>query len=113
MSNQKRPFITQKDIDELTKHGVDFEKDMKVFLKELKAFLIVTWAKEFHKDIDKLETHGLEILNKSIDYPSTGAYHILEDTFCACDETIGILSNDSRRLFNYFYPDIHLRLDEE
>ena len=59
--NSKQPFITQKDIDELTKHGVDFEKDMKVFLKELKAFLIATWAKEFHKDIDKLETHGLKI----------------------------------------------------
>ena len=113
MSNIKQPFITQKDIDELTKHGVDFEKDMKVFLKELKAFLIATWAKEYYKDIDKLDTQGLEILNKSINYPSTGAYHILEDTFCACDETIGILSNDSRRLFSYFYPDIQLRLDTE
>ena len=102
MSNTTQ-FITQKDIDELTKHGVEFEKDMKVFLKELKEFLKATWSKEYHKDIEHLD-EGLHILNNAIDYPSTNGYNILDSTFTACDKTIHLLSNKSISLFNYFYP---------
>ncbi len=97
-------FVTHKDYDILEENGVDFKSFHSVFLKELKDILLIIWRKEFHKDLENLENKTIDDFNKIIDYPSYGGYAILEDTFTNVDEeTINILSNESKSLIGYFY----------
>jgi hypothetical protein len=110
MSSQKskknKSFVSDKDLVELKKHGINFIEYEKVFLKELKDFLIKTWRSEFHKELKDLEKKSIKDFNKIIcDYPSWGGYHILEDTF---NENIDLLSDKTQNLIGYFYG-IHLR----
>ena len=96
--------ITQKDYDELSKHGVDLKSFLPIFLKELKLILLELWSKEYYKDLENLENKTLEDFNKIINYPSYGGYAILEDTFTNVDDkTMNIMSDTSKSLFGYFY----------
>lgn len=97
-------FVTQKDYDELSKHGVDFKSFQPIFLRELKLILLELWSKEYHKDLENLENKSLEDFNKIINYPSHGGYAILEDTFTNVDNTtMNIMSDTSQSIFGYFY----------
>ena len=97
-------FVTQKDYNELSKHGIDFKNFQPIFLKELKLILLELWSKEYHKDLENLENKTLEDFNKIINYPSYGGYAILEDTFTNVDEiTFKIMSDTSKNIFGYFY----------
>jgi len=102
------PFITNHDITELRKHDVDIIRYQPTFLKELKEFLSEVWGDEYHKDLENLETKNLDYFNSLINYPSWGAYYILEDTFTnISEENYKILSDQTKNLIGYFY-DIHL-----
>ena len=102
-------FVTEQDIIELNKNGIDYIKFEPTFLKELKVFLLTVWSEEYHADLYNLESKTILDFNKLIDYPSTGGYMILDNTFTAVNkDTMNILSNDSKGLIGYFYG-IHLR----
>tara|TARA_B100000767_G_scaffold72007_1_gene68528 strand:- start:821 stop:1123 length:303 start_codon:yes stop_codon:yes gene_type:complete len=99
-------FVTQDDIIELNKHGIDFNKFQAIFLKELKEFLLEVWDNKYHKELINLEKYSIENFNKIINYPSYGGYYILEDTFTAVN--LNKLSNNTKNLIGYFYG-IYLR----
>ena len=107
-SKTKKGFVTEKDLIELKKHGVDFIEYEKTFLKELKEFLMKSWSSEYHEDLKDLEKKSIKDFNKIIcDYPSWGGYYILEDTF-TCNDNLDLLSDKTQNLIGYFYG-IHLR----
>ena len=53
---------------------------------------------------------NLEQLNKEylLEYPSTGGYHVIDDSFTGPECPVHILSTKSKSLLGYFYG-IHLR----
>ena len=63
------------------------------FLKEMKLFFGKRFQPRYYS-ILKFKT--VEELNKSLDYPSTGAYYALEDTFTNCIEYIDLLNNKTK-----------------
>ena len=98
-------FVTDKDITYLKNKGVDYHKDIVIFLKEIKNYFNSVW-KDTYK-IEELES--IQDLNKKylLDYPSWGGYYILEDSFSGSHNII-ILSNTSIIILKYFY-DISIR----
>lgn len=99
-------FFTNEDVIELTKHGVDCEKDVRKFLEELKDYFLKTWRPEYHNVIYTIKT--LDDLNKNLlNYPSQGGHEILSNSFTGPCEHLDILSEKSRSLLGYFYG-IHL-----
>lgn len=102
------PFVSERDIENLSKFDTN-EKDIKVFVLEMKKFFEKVWSGEWISKLKILESCNIEDLNHILcDYPSTGGYHILEDSFCFVEEEdINILSDKSKDLLGYFYG-IHL-----
>ncbi len=96
------PFVTYDDINKLKNYNINFEKDVVIFLKEIRKYFNTHWREEFNiKD----EIATLDELNKEhlLDYPSTGGYHVLEDSFTGPSCPVDILSDKSKSLLGYFY----------
>ena len=104
---QSKPFVTQKDIDELARNDVNYEEDIKVFLTEMRKY-----CNEFTspKDYIENEWESLEQFNKEelCNYPSYGGHCILDDMFTGNDCPLELLSNKTIGILGYFYG-IHLR----
>ena len=104
-------FVTHDDIEELAKHGHEnLEEDIKIFLTEIRQYLNTVWGKEYYieEELESIDKFNQEQLDN---YPSTGGYHILDDSLTGSCPT-HILSNKSKGLLGYFYG-IQLRSDEE
>jgi hypothetical protein len=102
------PFVSERDKEYLSNLNV-IEKDIQIFVKEMKDFFENIWREEWLSKIQILESRKIDDLNKLLNnYPSTGGYHILEDSFCFVEEdNINILSDKSKEILGYFYG-IHL-----
>ena len=96
-------FVKQSDKDYLKTIGVDYDKDINVFIKEIKEFFMEVWREEFMEDIKKIET--IEDLNTYLsDYPSTGGKEILDSTFIfVTEEQYNIFSEKSKKILYHFY----------
>ena len=99
-----KSFVSEKDIIELKKHGINYDEDIKVFINEMKHYFYKTWVSEYHKDIDNC-TNTIESFNTLIGgFPSTGSAHIISDSFDdATDEDLEILSEKTIGILGYFY----------
>lgn len=96
------PFITDEDIKVLNEYDIDILEYEKVFIKELKEFLIEVWTDKYHEIINGFDT--IEDFNESVEFPSWHSFYLLEDTFLNVDEDIAkILSHKSKNLIKYFY----------
>jgi hypothetical protein len=104
-----KSFVSEKDIIELKKHGINYDEDIKVFINEMKHYFYKTWVSEYHKDIDKMSENTIEEFNKLIgNYPSTGGHEILSNAFeCVSDEELDLLSEKTIEILGYFY---HIKL---
>tara|TARA_B110001469_G_scaffold101788_1_gene99639 strand:+ start:670 stop:990 length:321 start_codon:yes stop_codon:yes gene_type:complete len=102
-------FVSEKDISELTKNGINYDEDIKVFINEMKGYLYQTWDIFYHKYIDKMTNNTIEELNILIsNYPSHEGSQILSNSFeCVSDEDLDILSEKTLYILGYFY-NIHL-----
>ena len=102
-------FVTQDDINELEKHGVETKTSIPAFISELCKYFNSVWLEEYRfKDkIDSLEQLNTKYLHN---YPSNQGYRILDDSFTGPDAPIDILSTTSKNLLGYFYG-IHLHDD--
>ena len=102
-------FVTQDDINELEKHGVETKTSIPAFISELCKYFNSVWLEEYQfKDkIDSLEQLNTKYLHN---YPSNQGYRILDDSFTGPDAPIDILSTTSKNLLGYFYG-IHLHDD--
>lgn len=102
------PFVSERDLEYIS-HFDTNQKDVEVFVREMKKFFEKVWSEEWIPKLKILESGKIEELNHILcDYPSTGGYHILEDSFCFVEEQdIDILSDKSKDLLGYFYG-IHL-----
>jgi hypothetical protein len=98
------PFITHEDYANFTK------KEIELFIKELIEYFNSVWYPDYRipDSITTLDEIHEEYL---LDYPSTGGYHIIDDSFTGPDCPIHLLSSTSKSLVGYFYG-IHLT-DEE
>ena len=103
--NIEKPYVSKEDIDELKKHNINYDKDIKVFLKEIREHFNNVWHKDYH--ICK-ELKSLEELNKTYldNYPSHNGKAILDDSFSTYKKDV--LSDNSKGLLGYFYS-IYLR----
>lgn len=103
--NIEKPYVSKEDIDELKKQNINYDKDIKVFLKEIKEHFNNVWHKDYHicKEIKSLEELNKTYLNN---YPSWGGYSILDDSFSTYKKDV--LSDNSKGLLGYFYC-IYLR----
>ena len=99
-----KSFVSETDITELKKNGINYDEDIIVFLNEMKNYFYKTWRPEYHKDIDNCGT-TIEDFNKLIgEYPSTGGHEIISNSFDdATDEDLEILSIKTIELLGYFY----------
>ena len=99
-----KSFVSEKDVDELKTHGINYDEDIIVFINEMKNYFYKTWRKEYHKDIDNIE-NTIEDFNKLIgDFPSNGGHEIISNSFeCATDEDLEILSEKTIEILGYFY----------
>lgn len=98
-------FITSDDLIYFTNNNIDYNVDMPIFLQEIRAYFNEVWQDEY---IIKDEIESIDELNSKylLDYPSTGGYYILEDSFTS-DHTV-MLSSKSKHILGYLY-NIHLR----
>lgn len=96
-------FVKQSDKEYLKTIGVDYDKDISVFIKEIKEFFTEVWREEFIEDIKKIKS--IEDLNTYLnDYPSTGGKEILDSTFIfVTKEQYNIFSDKSKKILYYFY----------
>jgi hypothetical protein len=103
-----KSFVSETDITELKKHGVNYDEDIIVFINEMKNYFYKTWRSEYHKDIDNSE-NTIEDFNKLIgDYPSNGGHEIISNSFeCVTDEDLDLLSEKTIEILGYFY---HIQL---
>ena len=95
------PFVTNDDINELKKCNIAYETDVIIFLTEIRKYFNTHWRKEFYiKD----EISSIDELNKEhlLDYPSTGGYHVLEDSFTGPCQ-VNLLSEKSKTILGYLY----------
>jgi hypothetical protein len=92
--------LTPEDIQILEKNNINIEKDIPIFLQEMKAYLATVWDKKY---IDELDISSVETFNKSFNYPSWGGYHIIDDAFTGPNIDIDILSKKSKELVGFFY----------
>ena len=105
-----KSFVSETDINELKKHGINYDEDIKVFINEMKSYFYRIWASVYHKDIDKMCNNTIEEFNSLIgNYPSNEGHEILSNAFeCALDEDLDLLSKKTIELLGYFYH-IHLQ----
>ena len=104
-----KSFVSEMDIIELKKHGINYDEDIKVFINEMKLYFYRTWDSMYHKDIDKMSENTIEEFNKLIgNYLSDRRYDILSNIFeYASDEDLDLLSEKTIEILGYFYH-IHL-----
>jgi len=104
-----KSFVSEKDISELTKNGINYDVDINVFINEMKGYFYKKWSPLYHKDIDKMNNNTIDEFNILIgNYPSTEGYEILSSTFeCVSYEDLDLLSEKTIDILGYFY-DIHL-----
>lgn len=103
---QSKPFVTQEDINELARNDIDYQKDIKVFLTEIRLYFNEVDSNEYYIEN---ELESLEQFNKDelCDYPSCGGYNILDSAFTGWDIPLHLLSNKTLGILGYFYG-IHL-----
>ena len=98
-------FITDDDLQYFRNNNIDYNVDMPIFLKEIRAYFNATWEKQYYIEkevtIDELNSRYLD------NYPSTGGTHIIDDSFTGSCPT-EILSYNSKFILKTLY-DIHLR----
>ena len=104
-----KSVVSEKDIYNLEKNGINYDEDIKVFINEMKGYFYKTWDKLYHNDINKMSKNTIDEFNILIgNYPSTEGYDILSSAFeCASDEDLDILSEKTLYILGYFY-NIHL-----
>ena len=104
-----KSFVSEKDIYELKKNGINYDEDIKVFINEMKGYLYKTQKPLYHKDLDKMTNNTIQEFNILIgNYPSTEGYDILSTAFDGVsDEDLDILSEKTLDILGYFY-NIHL-----
>ena len=104
-----KSFVSEMDIIELKKHGINYDEDIKVFINEMKLYFYRTCDSMYHKDIDKMSENTIEEFNKLIgNYLSDRRYDILSNIFeYASDEDLDLLSEKTIEILGYFYH-IHL-----
>ena len=96
-------FFTYKDKKVLIENFIT-DYDIECFFNEIRQFFNKTWEEKYKINHD---IKSFDDLNKILeDYPSTGGYMILENTFTAVDTTN--INNISKEILGYFYS-IHLR----
>ena len=99
-------FITEEDHVYFINNNIEYNVDIPVFLREIRAYFNAHWdpcyfIEEEIASIDDLNSNHL------LNYPSYGGNQILDDSFTGpC--SIEILSYRSRLLLGYLYG-IHLR----
>ena len=96
-------FISETDKQHLMKIGIDFKKDIPIFIENMKALFLDVWRQEFTEEIKKIKT--IEDLNRCLnDYPSTGGKAMLDSTFtCLPEEKWNILTEKSRKILDHLY----------
>lgn len=98
-------FITDDDLQYFKNNNIDYNVDMPIFLKEIRAYFNATWDKQYYIEkevtIDELNSRYLD------NYPSTGGKYILDDSFTGLGNTV-LLSYNSKFILKTLY-DIHLR----
>jgi hypothetical protein len=104
-----KSFVSEKDVIELKKHGINYDEDIIVFINEMKSYFYKIWSPVYHKDIDKMSENTIDEFNKLIgNYPSTEGHEILSNAFeCASDDDLDLLSEKTIEILGYFY-DINL-----
>ena len=97
-----KPFVVQDDIIELSRNGIDFEKDIKIFLSEIRLYFNEVGSEEYYieEEIESLEEFNKKIL---CNYPSYGGHCILDSSFTGWDIPLHLLSNKSIEILGYFY----------
>ena len=100
-------FVTEKDIIILKSNNIDYDKDIKIFIKEMIDYFISNWnekyrlqLEEFKKDIDNKTIGDFNILIDN--YPSYSGYEILSESF-SFSKNIDKLSSTTLGLLGYFY----------
>ena len=101
-----KPFITQDDINELSRNDINFNRDIKIFLSEMRLYFNEVGSNEYYIDN---ELESLDQFNKEIlcNYPSYGGHCILDSAFTGWDIPLHLLSNKTLGILGYFYG-IHL-----
>lgn len=96
-------FISETDKQHLMKMGIDFKKDIPIFIKNMKGLFLDVWREEFTEELNKIET--IEDLNRCLsNYPSTGGKAMLDSTFtCLPEDKWNILTDKSRQILDHLY----------
>lgn len=99
-------FIEKKDIEVLKNLGINYEEDIKIFLKEMREYLNNNFSEKYY--IKNSINSIIELNRKYLcNYPSTEGYYILDNVF-TCGVNIDILCYKSKIILGYLY-NIHLR----
>lgn len=95
-------FVKKEDYDIFSQNGRDLNACISLFLVEMREYVNKHWSDEFHikEPLESLEQFNRDHL---LGYPSTGGYHVLEDTFTGPDCQIKIFSPGSLQILSYFY----------
>lgn len=99
---QNTPFITDKDRIHFMELGIDLDKAIPIFIKEICAYFNTQWQEQYY--IKELP-NTLEELNEKhlLSYPSCGGGAILDDSFTGPDCPVEMLSDNSKQLLAGFY----------
>ena len=95
-------FVTDNDINKFENNGIDVRKHISIFLTEIREYFNKVWPKEYfiNEELTSLDELNEKYLSH---YPSNIGYHILDESFTGIDCPINILSDESKRLLEYFY----------
>jgi len=98
-------FITVKDTNELIKHDINCDRDIEIFIIEMKNYFNDVWCDESGNNQWDIEVDTIEEFNTLIlsNYPSWPGYHILDDAFTGPDCPVYILSENSKIILGYLY----------
>ena len=99
-SYNDNPFISNNDIQELLIRGVEYHKDVKIFLQEMRLFINMVWLDDYYIEP---EINTIDALNIYLDYPSINGYNILTNLFDKKDLPIELFSRNSLILLHYCY----------
>ena len=98
-------FVTEKDIVKLNKLGVNYKKDIKIFIKEMKDFLKQTWSEEYSKPLDKLNDNStIDDFNNIFGKSDKIRSKIIEHTFSGVKNIEKYtISEYTKVILSYFY----------
>ena len=96
-------FINSKDKEHLSKYEIDTDKDIPIFVREMRDYFYETWREEFKPEINILDDGDINTLNDIIGFPSTSARMILDDSFTGSNLDVDILCSNSKLILSYFY----------